>query len=794
MEQQSFGYWLRLKRKALDLTREELAEQVGYSAATIRKIEDEERHPSAQIVEQLAEIFNIPPNERIDFLRFARGDWKSAPSESIEDSPWRTSTKSTRSNLPATVTSLVGRDKQIADLREYLSNDDIRLVTLMGPPGVGKTRLSLEVAREVLTDFPDGVFFVALAPLSDSTLIASTIAHTLSYVEAKNLSANEQLMNGIRDRQMLLVLDNCEHLIEEISSIVSGLLSAGPRLKILTTSRESLRVPGEWLYPVPTLNVPTFEVPDEGSSIDVETAEKFPVLKLFAERARAVRSDFSLNADNIRIVTTICAQLDGLPLAIELIAARMRLMSPQTVLERLNNQLVLSADGMRAASARQKTLNDAIGWSYKLLSAEEQKLFAYLSVFSGGFTLEAVETMFSQMVTEKPLPSLIALLLDKSLLKLAPRFEASDEARYTMLVTIQEYARERLQEMGEEAEIRNLHLAYFLDVAEKGGKEMRGPNQVEWLHRLVGMRDNLRAALDWAIETQQTEAALQMARKLHWFWFVHSDHTEARRWFERVLAIPDASLYPEYYAEILTQLAHHIGTQTGQTKEATLLVEQAPSIARAHNDKRNIGRALSVLGLNLTDEREFTTIQSILEESKALFLEVHDEWEYAHAVMCLARGAYKHDELALSFTLHEQALALFRKIGDRYFQSFAFYWMGVIKAKQGDVKSGIAALREALILGQQLDSKYAIASALCRLSEVMHLAGDSANTVRLYWVAKNTSISIGSWVEKDESDFENTMASCRAALGEAAFAKAVEQGRPMTIEQAIEYALETSDG
>jgi transcriptional regulator with XRE-family HTH domain len=261
MEQHSFGTWLKLKRKALDLTREELAQQVGYSAATIRKIEDEERHPSAQVVERLAEFFEIPQSEREAFLRFGRGDWKSVPTEIKEHIPWQSTTKSVRSNLPATVTSLIGREKEIKDVREYLSKAEIRLVTLIGPPGIGKTRLSIETARNSLDAFPDGVFFVALAPLDNSALIAATMAQALGYVGAQNISIDEQLKEGIGEKQILLVLDNCEHLIEDVASLASVLLSTCPRLKILTTSRESLRILGEWLYPVPALDVPDFDVP-----------------------------------------------------------------------------------------------------------------------------------------------------------------------------------------------------------------------------------------------------------------------------------------------------------------------------------------------------------------------------------------------------------------------------------------------------------------------------------------------------------------------------------------------------
>jgi predicted ATPase/DNA-binding XRE family transcriptional regulator len=606
MEQHSFGYWLKLKRRALDLTREQLAERVGYSAATVRKIEDEERRPSVQIAARLADFFNIPQNERESFWRFARGDWKSAPMETNVDRPWRATTKPSRSNLPATTTSLIGRAKELQEIREYLLKADIRLVTLMGSPGIGKTRLGIEAARSVLPDFPDGVFFVALAPLDDPALIAITVAQALGYVGARNISTNEQLKEGIGEKQMLIVLDNCEHLIEDVASLASNLLAACSRLAILATSRESLRIPGEWVYPVPA-----FDVPAEHSLMNITTDSGGPALALFAERARAVRPDFVVDSENIRTVVAICLRVDGLPLGIELIAARMRLMSPQALLQRLNDQFILSADGMRASSERQKTLNYAIDWSYRLLSEEEQKVFSYLSVFSGGFTLGAAESMFSEFVTGKPVADLITSLLDKSLL----HYDSTErgEPGYKMLATIREFARMRLQETEEETEMRKRHLVYILDLAEQADKELRGANQLEWLHRLDVMRDNLRAALDWAIATRQTEAALQLARKLDWFWFVRGDHSEGRQWIERVLAMPAAPMYPEARAQALTQLAHHLfllGHRFGPQSQVLSLIgqlaEQALSIARVQGDRHNMARALAMLGLDLVEQRDFS--------------------------------------------------------------------------------------------------------------------------------------------------------------------------------------------
>jgi len=787
-EQQAFGDWLRLRRKALDLTRESLADRVGYSAATIRKIEAGERRPSAQVAEQFAAVFNIPLAERPAFVKYARGDLQSAAWQSIEEAPWR-SPSSHRSNLPFPATSLIGREQEIADIHEYILKAGIRLVTLMGPPGIGKTRLGVESAHAISDYFSGGTFFVPLAPLDDPSLVARAIIQSLGYVETIDHGALQQIINGIGDKQMLLVLDNFEHLMDGAVPLVSALLSACPRLKILVTSRESLRVSGEWVYSVPALPIPR-----EVSSINFETASKFPAVMLFADRARAVRSDFALTAANIQIVASICKRLDGLPLAIELIAARIRLMSPQALTEHLNDQFILSANGMRADSVRQKTLHNAIDWSYTLLQPEEQKLFSYLSVFAGGFTLDAVKSIFSRTFPDKSVPYLIASLSDKSLIQ-----RASDELRgdrYDMLVTIRQFASNCLRRIGDESSARNLHLAYFLDLAEEADKDLRGPNQVAWLKRLNTLRDNLRAALEWAIESGQAEAALQMARKLHWFWFVRSDHSEGRQWLGRILTVPDASLYPQSYAEALTQLAHHTWVQShrawlqGGANEALPSVVQALAVARNNNDRHNIARALAMRALVFIDQKEFASAQSTLEESKVLFQEVHDQWGHAHAVLCQGFAEYLQDNQSASLTLNEQALAEFREVGDRYFMSVTLRYIGELQTKQGNLTQGEAALREALILSHQLEAKFEIAMSLWSAAKAAQNAKKPAHAVALYWMAKNIYDSIGSWIAEDETDFVTRLRACSAALDESVFATAVEQGRAMNPEQAIQYALE----
>lgn len=782
MEEHSFGTWLRLRRKALDLTQDGLADRVGCSVAMIRKIESEERRPSAQIAERLAETLHIPPGEYTDFLRFARGDWKSAPVESDEDLPWHASVKLPRSNIPATTTSLIAREKEIADIRKYLAQDDIRLVSLIGPPGIGKTRLSIESARTALPDFPDGAFFVALAPLDNPGLIAQTIAQSLGFVGATNLPVEEQLKQGIGDRHMLIVLDNCEHLVEDVARLALDLLSACPRLSILVTSREVLRVPGEWIYAVPA-----FEIPDENLLGDVKTAYTFPALNLFAERARAIQAEFALNVENLAAVSAICKKLDGLPLAIELIAARTRSMSPQVLLERLDNQFILTADGMRTLPTRQKTLNNAIGWSYNLLSSDEQKLFAYLSVYSGGFTLEMAEGMFADSFGQRAVSDLVISLFDKSLLQRISH--ENDELRYSMLVTIREFARNRLREMGQETEKRNQHVSYFLDLARQADKELRGANQLNWLWRLQGAVDNLRAALDWAIESGQTKVALELARKLHWFWFVRGDHREGQQWLARVLELRDASAHPKEQAEALSQLANHIVLKTGNN-EAKPFAEQALIIARSNNDKHTTAKALVILGLVSKNEKNFATAQATFCESQQLFQEVHDEWGYANATMALGFTLWEDKDWVTALPLGQEAFSIFQKLGDRYFQSVTLRLIGYISVNVGNLTNGMAALRESLLLAQQLHSKYEIGRTLWRFAEAARRMDSFVRAVRLYEAARSIFENIGTWWNQDKVELEKILTACRVELDEAEFVTAMEQGRLMTMEQAIAYALD----
>jgi predicted ATPase/DNA-binding XRE family transcriptional regulator len=827
MEKHSFGYWLRLKRKALDLTQDGLADRVGCSVAMIRKIESEERRPSAQIIERLAEILNISEEERTAFLRFARGDWHSAPFAIKDDLPWKAPAKRSHTNLPATTTSLIGRQKEIALLHGYLRNNEIRLVTLIGPPGIGKTRLSIETARTALPNFPDGIFFVALAPLEEPSLIAMTIAQMLGFIEVRNVSPEELLKEGIGEKEMLLVLDNSEHLIGGVASIASDLLSACPRLKILVTSRESLRVSGEWLY-----TVPAFDLPAEHFSVDVENVSQYPALVLFAERARAVRADFSLTSENIEAVTAICARLDGLPLVIELMAARMRLMSPQALLDRLTGQFVLTADGMRAASERQKTLRNAIDWSYSLLSEQEQKLFVYLSVFSGSFTLAEAEAIFAHTVSEKSVPELLTLLLDKSLIRRVAN--ESREDRYDMLMTIQEYALERLRGSGEEIEIRNRHLAYFSELAKQARLHLQSADQLEWLDRLDAEYDNIRVALNWAQTSGAIAEGLWLVTDLQWFWIwrVHvqepclalenlftkplpADQIQALarghclagvlKWNSSDKKPSEAHfkeserlsllLGPEGKVDLAwARHMHHTFTQSAITETPIQIRQRYNEVLKLFQeagDPCETASMLSDMGLELGRSGDFIGTRQALEQSLRVYRECGDRISASRTNVRLAYFALDHGTYAETRPQLEEILHFCQQARLNFFMDMPLWLLGVIAVREGDYVRAKEWYKECLLFDQQIGLPRQFAECFIGFAGIASAEQDFERAAQLLSVGEAEAEARANPLENiDQIELKRLTAVLREELGDVKFEALASQGRAMARKQAIAYALQ----
>jgi len=519
-EEISFGVWLRKQRRALDLSRQAFANQVGCAPITLRRIESGTLKPSKELAHVFLEKLGIPESERSEWVSYARGV-SGFPSPSLPLSNKR------KSNLPAPLTTFIGRDKEQAQVIGLLTKH--RLATLTGPGGVGKTRLSTKVGERVLSDYEEGVWLVELAPILDALLVPRTTALAVGLRDEAQRPIVDMLSDYLREKKILLILDNCEHLLDACAQFADTLLRRCPNLKILATSREALGILGEAVYPVPSL-----ELPDHQQL--VERFRDYESVRLFEERAQLARMDFSLTLENVSSVARICSQLDGIPLAIELAAAQVGLFSAEQIAVRLQESFRLLTTGNRAALPRHQTLQAAIDWSYHLLTPAEKTLFRRLSVFVGGWTLEAAESICSDTnIQSGAILGLLTQLINKSLVTMD---EMEGRTRYFMLETLRQYSKEKLVASVESDILSDRHLNYFLDLAETAEPHLIRTEQIEWLPLLDADYQNLRLALERALNKPSAEHSLNLCRALWWYWVIRSYGLEGRGWVERALAKP----------------------------------------------------------------------------------------------------------------------------------------------------------------------------------------------------------------------------------------------------------------
>ena len=433
------------------------------------------------------------------------------------------------SSLPSQPTPLIGREREVEEVCRRLRATEVRVLTLTGPGGTGKTRVGVQAAAELTDEYEDGVFFVALAAIADPSLVVPTVARTLGLIEASNQSPEELLKGYLRDRHILLVLDNFEQVLEA-APLIDEVLHSAPRVKVLVTSRTPLGLYGEHEFPIPPLSLPESE-----AAPSAEHLADYGAIRLFLDRTRAVNPEFSLTEENAGAVAEICERLDGLPLAIELAAARAKLLPPQALLSRLGNRLKLLTGGARNLPERQRTLRNTIEWSYEMLDEGEKTLFARLAAFPGGGTLEAIEAV-CDAEGDLPVDPLegVSSLLDKSLLRQVA--EQEDEPRFEMLETIREFALEKLEESADAGAVERVHAEFYLDLAEQAEPRLWGPEDAAWLERLEREHDNLRAALSWALDHEEVDLALRLGAALRWFWNLGGYYGEGRSWLEATLA------------------------------------------------------------------------------------------------------------------------------------------------------------------------------------------------------------------------------------------------------------------
>lgn len=695
-------------------------------------------------------------------------------------------------NLPVQRDPLIGREREVAEVVALLRRPEIGLVTLTGPGGTGKTRLSQQIAAEMLDDFPDGAWFVDLAALSDPALVLSTIAQTLGLKELADQPIAEMLAASLRSKQLLLVLDNFEQVLAAAATLTT-LLRTTERLKLLVTSRELLRLSGEQDYPVPPLALPDLERREP-----VERLSQYAAVALFIQRAQAVKPDFQVTNETAPAVAEICVRLDGLPLAIELAAARIRLLPAEALLRRLGNRLKLLTGGMRDQAARQQTLRAAIDWSYKLLTTEEQVLFAQLGVFVGGWTLEAAEAVCQQ--DDLDLLDGIQSLLDKSLLR---QDASGSDSRFTMLETIREFAFEQLVARDASIVQRN-HADYFLAFAEDADTQLHSAEQIVWLGRLEAENENLRSALTWFVSCNEAESALRLAGALSLFWHYRGHYTEGRDWLEHVI-----KLGGDVGGAIRAKACSGVGTLAwaqGDYGRATEYHQQALTLYQNVGDGCGVAFTLNNLGAQAVARGAVLEAARLYNESKALYLTLTNS-SCAEDILLpiynlgeLARdqGDYHH---AMEF-LNEAATRA-RAFGNSFFLVYAITALGDLARMSGSYLQAQRYFQESLELARTHMDRMLVAICLEGLASVAmtedHQSGAELHTyhqatawaTRLLAAAEVLREQVGSVRHITvQADFEGWVALGRSRLSGAEFASAWAEGRAMTLEQAIAYALQ----
>jgi len=682
-------------------------------------------------------------------------------------------------NLPARMTSFVGRDLEKQQLLEHLAAS--RLVTLTGPGGTGKTRLSLEVARASLDRFTDGVYFVPLATISDPELLVITLAATLGVREGPARPIREGLIEYLRDRTILLVLDNFEQLLSAAPT-VGELLAAAPRLKVLASSREALRIAGEQEYPVQPL-----AVPDSGDAIALEELELIDSVALFVQRARAVSPAFELVPDNARAVSEICMRLDGLPLAIELAAARSRLFEPAEILARLDRRLAFLAGG-RDVPERQRTLRGAIDWSHELLDEAEQVLFRRLAVFAGGCTVEGVEAVCEPQERGLDAVDGISSLHDKSLVRRDDG--AAGGLRVVMLETIREYARERLHASGEAADVRRRHAAFFLDLARRAAEHLYGREQTEWLQLLDRELDNFRAVIGWALDSGYVEIGLRLAASLDRFWIFRNHAKEGRRHLDALLASPLSGVPLAARAAGVGVAAELAGWQ-GDYDVSRPLAEQSLAMYRELGDTAGIAGQLSNLAYSTVMPDPAAALE-LFRESVAAYREAGGPPMMGESLAGMATAEMQFRRLRDAASHLEEATAVFRQAGDTTMTLISEGLLGLCARLEGDLTAARRRYVDVLVGAERAGTQIWLTMPLAALADLALLEGDAERAAVLDAAQAQLAERLGGTPSLALVGIPDVADRARAELGDEHYEAAVARGRSASLEEVIALALEGS--
>ena len=685
------------------------------------------------------------------------------------------SLEATPNNLPQQLTSFIGREGELAEVKDLLAKT--RLVTLVGVGGIGKSRLSLQVAADAMDDFPDGVWLVELAPLTDGERVAQTVASVLGVKEEAGRPVIEALLKYVKDRQLLIVLDNCEHLAQACAEVVRQLLQSTPKLKLLASSREHLRTAGEQIYAVPALSLPEARTAVTGDALG-----QFAATQLFVERAVAAQPAFQASDTNAAIIVGVCRQLDGIPLAIELAAARVRTLSVDAIAARLSDRFRLLGGGDRAALPRQQTLRALIEWSYDLLGESERAVLRRLSVFAGGWSLEAAEAVIaSEDVTTGDVLHLLMQLVEKSLVIADPA-----GSRYRLLDTVRQYAQERLDEAREGSGVRDRHLEFFVALAEEAGRGLTGPEQPGWLTKLDADLDNLLLAHAHCLGGPHfVENDYRLVHSIKLYWFMRGLLNLGYRVTVEAVSTPTRERYNLRRAEALW-VAGQIASYMGYYVEAQKFLFESLEIARYLGDKRLIASVYTYLALATLGQGDRRTARSHGAEALALARELGNKREIAVAANALAQLHRLDGGLDSAEPLYQQVVTLARELRDHEFEAIGIIELAMVAIERGTAVEAYSLLRQGLTIARQTGSMTAGQSALDVSTGLAALEKDWERAARFYGAAETQTERAG--IHRDPADqafLEPLVVRAREGLGEASFARAEAVGRAFSFEQAI---------
>jgi predicted ATPase/DNA-binding XRE family transcriptional regulator len=761
----SLGRLLRGHRTAAGLTQEDLAEKAGVSARTISDVERGLRSTIYRdTAERLAAALGLREEQRSDFEQAARGRTTRTVPDAVPGSP-----------IPSSPTRLIGRERELDIVLDALRDPTIRLLTLTGPGGIGKTRIAIEAANRAHGAFRDGVFFVSLGSVEDPSLVFSILAHALGVVSVQE-PPFDAIARHLQDKQVLLVLDTFEHLLPAASGI-GELLGACHTASVLVTSRETLHLRGEHEIAVPTLEVPNHH------GIDISGA---PASELFLERARAVKPDLRVDENAVAAIVEICSRVNGLPLAIELAAARVKHLPLSDLRDQLEHRLQLLIGGSRDLPRRQQTMRDTVAWSYELLDPHEQQLFAGAGVFAGGFTLEAL----TAVATGKgDIVSGISGLIDKSLVVL----HEDPEPRYRMLDVIHEFAREALEQGEAVDEIKRRHATYYRELVERAEPELGRASQERWTHVLENEHDNVRAAMRWAIAQGESDLAPRLAGAVWQFWRSRGDLSEGREWLRQALAVEpggDAGIRAKAMWGA-AWLAYH----QGDYDDAAHLGEEQLPVARAAGDAASIRNALTIQGMVAMARARYADAVVRFQEGLNLLRDLEPTWLLATSLLNLGTAYLHTNDRAGARGSLEEAVRQYQKLGDEHFTARATVQLAFVALADGDKQRARSLFEAGLRMFWDLQDHWGTTEALEGMATFSAAEDKAERAAKIAGAAEaaRENLTVRP-LPFDRVVTERFIERARSVVDDESWHRAWQEGRQMSLPQAFEYALESKGG